>query len=226
MTRVKSIFLAFLGLVAFCTTDGYAQKVPDKAEADWQVCKDLLSKSELPQWHPNFNIKKNMLKETNEKNIYRVEGNSFQVKSLRSDYYVRKVGEEYRSLFDKRYPVESFANLLLARVSGDKRLVELRHHQYGNHIATMTIPLSRLHNLFGPDMEMYCRVTVESNTELSAWLVFYQSKAKFIHLLELKAPVRSVFLSDGSFSGDFYSNIPQGNIKNLFQNDNQHNDEN
>jgi len=214
------MYLVLCALFAFCTTDGYAQKGSDKAEADWQVCRDLLSGNELPQWRPNFNIKKNELRETDEKNIFRVEGNAFQVKSLRSDYYVRKIGEEYRPLFDRRYPVESLANLLLARVSGGKRLVELRHHQYGNHIANMTIPLNRLHNLFGPDMEIYCRVTVENNTELSAWLVFYQSKEKYIHLLELNAPVKSIFLSEGTFSGDFYSNIPQGNIKNLFQNDN------
>jgi hypothetical protein len=220
MYKVQSKCLVFCVFLALCTSDGYAQKITDKAEADWQVCRDLLSVSELPQWYPNSNIKKNMLKETNEKNIYCVEGKSFQVKSLRSDYYVSKVGEEYRPLFDRRYPVESFANLLLARVSGGKRLVELRHHQYGNHIASMTIPLNRLHNLFGPDMEIYCRVTVEGNTGLSAWLVFYQSKEKYIHLLELNAPVKSVFLSEGTFSGDFYSNIPQGNIKNLFQNDN------
>ena len=85
----------------------------------------------------------------------------------------------------------------------------------------MTIPMQRIYNLFGPKMEMYCRVSVSGNNELSAWLVFYERKEQYIHLLELKTAIKSLFEDGGMFYGDFYANIPQGNIKSMFDKNNK-----
>jgi len=203
-------------IFTFCATTLSAQQMPDKADADRQVCRDLLAEREPLNWHPKFVWKEGMLKETNERNLYRVTGEAFQVKSLRSDFYVRQENGKWHPIYDSRYPVESLVNLLLAHVQENNHLIELRHHQYGNHIVMMTIPLQRIHDLYGPNMEMYCRVAVASNNELNAWLVFYQRQSQYIHLLELKTPIKSLFISGSTMHGDFYANIPQDNIKSLF----------
>ena len=193
-----------------------AQEMPDKADADRQVCRDLLAEREPLNWHSKFVWKEEMLKDTYERNVFRVMGEAFQIKSLRSDFYVKQENGKWHPIYDSRYPVESMVNLLLAHVQKNNHLIELRHHQYGNHIAMMTIPLQRIHDLYGPNMEMYCRVDIADNNKLNAWLVFYQRQRQFIHLLELRTPVKSLFESGGTLQGDFYANIPQGNIKNIF----------
>lgn len=209
--------LVFSIILTFYATCIYSQKVYDKAEADKQVCERLLAVKHEPQnWHPEFIVKKEMLKETNERNIFRVMGDAFQVKSLRSDFYVKKEKGKWYPIYDSRYPVESLANLLLARIQNNSHQIELRHHQYGNHIASMTIPLQHLHNLFGPDMELYCRVAIANNNELEAWLVFYQKDEQFIHLLKIRTPTKPLFDQNSTLCGDFYANIPQGNIKSIF----------
>lgn len=208
-------------IFASCVLTTYAQKIYDKAEADQQVFNSLLEDNGSIDWFPDFSFKEELLRETNEKNIYCIVGNFFQVKSVKSDFYVRKAGEKWYPLFDRRYPVESLVNLLLAHVHENKRQIELRHHQYGNHIAVMTIPMQRIHNLFGPKMEMYCRVSIVGNNELNAWLVFYEREEKYIHLLDLKTPIKSLFDENAIFHGDFYANIPQGNIKSIFDKNNK-----
>lgn len=210
---MQKLLLSFI--LAFCTLCTSAQKVEDKAEADQQVLMELLADRELQNWHPKQNIEEELLKETNERGIFRVAGEAFQVKSLRSDYFVKRVNGKWQPLFDSRYPIESMVNLLLARVPSANRQIELRHHQYGNHIALMTIPLSRLFDLWGHKMEIYSRVAIGSNRELQAWLVFYDRQAKHIHLLELKTPAKQLFESETPLRADFYSNIPQDNIKSL-----------
>ena len=180
-------------ILTFSATGIYAQKVYDKAEADKQVCEKLLAIEHEPlNWHPEFDVKKEMLKETNERNIFRVMGETFQVKSLRSDFFVKKEKGKWYPIYDSRYPVESLTNLLLARIHNSRHQIELRHHQYGNHIASMTIPLQHIHNLFGPAMELYCRIAVASNKELEAWLVFYQKDEQYIHLLKMKTPTKKI----------------------------------
>lgn len=210
------IFMSFISVV-------YAQSTYDKAEADQQICKELLATSELQNWHSDFIVNDDMLKETSERNIYKVAGRAFQIQSLRSDFYVKLVNDCWTPIFERRYPVESMINLLLAHIYNNKHLIALRHHQYGNHIANMTIPMQHIYNLFGPKMEMYCRVSIVGHNELNAWLVFYNRQAQYIHLLELNASVTSLFDPNSTFKGDFYANIPQGNIKSLIINDKENN---
>ncbi len=202
-------------ILALCTVCANAQKVEDKAEADQHVLMDLLKGSETKNWHPEQSIEKTCLRETNERGIFRVEGEAFQIKSLRSDFFVKSVHGKWQPLFDSRYPVESMVNLLLARVPAGKRQIELRHHQYGNHIALMTVPLSRLFNLWGPIMKIYSRVAIVDNHELQAWLVFYEQQSKYIHLLELRMPAKQLFDPEIPLHAEFYANIPQDNIKSL-----------
>ena len=204
---------SFLFSLIFCALVVYAQKTHDKAEADRQVFQELINEREMHHWHPDLIVKEDMLKETQERGVYCVEGTVFQVKSLRADYDLKYDSRKWLPIYDSRYPVESLVNLLLARIDNNLHLLELRHHQYGNHIANMKIPLQRFHDLFGPDMDMYCRVSIPNNDELNAWLVFYQSHNQYIHLLELTIPTKALFVTNGIFYGDLYTNIPQGNIK-------------
>ena len=205
--------ITFVSIILLCSLTMSAQKNQDKAEADKQICTELIEGRSGKEWHPELALNDALMEETNERNVFCVKGDAFQVNSLRSDFYVRRVKGQWQPIFERRYPVESLVNLLMGCIPNRGHRMELRHHQYGNHIATMTIPLQRIHDVLGPGMRMYCRVAVEDNATLSAWLVFYEARAKYIHLLELNTSLESLFAADGTLHADLYANIPQDNIK-------------
>lgn len=76
----------------------------DKAEADQIIYQMLTEKSQTENWHSELVIESSRLEATPEQDIYIVPGDSFQIKSLRSDFYVRKEASRYVVINDGRYP--------------------------------------------------------------------------------------------------------------------------
>lgn len=197
----------------------------DKADADQLIYQMLTSSSQTEDWHPAMIIQNDNLKETSEKGIYIVSGDSFQIKSLRSDFYVIKKEDSWVPLNDGRYPLETMVNLLMNRINDNSHPLKLRHHQYGGHKPRFTIPMQNLFNLLAPNMQLYCSVTYIDEHEIRAILVFHQQKLNFIHMLELKVDTRKLTDATSTISGDLYTNIPQGNINNIFKEKNTKNNE-
>lgn len=189
----------------------------DKADADKLVYQMLTSAKQTENWHPAMIIRSDELKETAEKGIYIVSGDSFQIKSLRSDFYITKKDDSWVPLNDGRYPLETMTNLLLNRITDNRHKLELRHHQYGGIAPRFTIPMQNLFDLLARNMQLYCSVTYIDEHEIRAILVFHQQKLNFIHMLELKIDTRKLTDATSTISGDLYTNIPQGNVNNIFR---------
>jgi hypothetical protein len=51
---------------------------------------------------------------------------------------------------------------------------------------------------------------------LNATIILFNRMFSYMHLLTIKTPVNKLFEENGILEADFYSNIPQHNIKNLF----------
>lgn len=189
----------------------------DKAEADQIVYQMLTSKMQTENWHPELLILNSQLRETAEEGIYIVEGDSFQIKSLRSDFYIYKKKDTWTPINNRRYPMETMVNLLLNRITDNKHILELRHHQYGNKTPHIKIPMQNLYDLFARNMQLYCSVTYINEAEIRAILVLHQLKMDFIHMLELKVSTKELFDEKSLVSGEFYTNIPQSNVKDIFR---------
>lgn len=189
----------------------------DKADADRLVYQMLTSPTQTENWHPTVDIQQNHLKETAEKGIFIVSGDSFQIKSLRSDFYVIRKEDSWTPLNDGRYPLETMVNLLMNRITDNQHNLELRHHQYGGITPRFTIPMQKLFDLLARNMQLYCSVTYIDEHEIRAILVFHQQKLDFIHMLELKVDTRKLAEVTSTISGDLYTNIPQGNVNNIFR---------
>lgn len=189
----------------------------DKADADKLVYQMLTSSTQTENWHPAMIIRQNDLKETLEKGIYIVVGDSFQIKSLRSDFYVIKKDDSWIPLNDGRYPLETMVNLLMNRITDNQHPLALRHHQYGGITPRFTIPMQNLFDLLARNMQLYCSVTYIDEHEIRAILVLHQQKLNFIHMLELKVDTRKLTDATSIISGDLYTNIPQGNVNNIFR---------
>ena len=210
MNRITLLCLSLLLATAI-----HAQT--DKAEADQIVYEMLTSKTQTENWHPGLVIIDSQLQETAEKGIYIVPGDTFQVKSLRSDFYVYKQNNQWTPINDPRYPMETMVNLLQNRSSANQHTLHLRHHQYGGKILEFDIPMQNLFDILARNMQTYCSVTFIDQHEIRAVLVFHQQKLDFIHMLELKVNTRKLHDPQSTISGDFYTNIPQGNVRNLFK---------
>ena len=196
---------------------GHTSAQTDKAEADQIIYEMLTAKNQTENWHPTMIIQESLLKETNEKGIYIVPGDSFQIKSLRSDYYVYQEKEQWKPINDARYPLETMVNLLLNRITDNQHMLEIRHHQYGGNKPTITLPMQDIFDLLARNMNLYCSVTFINQHEIRAILVFHQRSLNFIHMLELIVKTKKLFDAKSTISGDFYTNIPQNNVKDIYR---------
>ena len=202
-------------VLAFIIGHAYAQT--DKAEADQIIYEMLTAKSQTENWHSGMLIQESQLKETNEQGIYIVPGDSFQIKSLRSDFYVYRKNNQWEPINDARYPMETMVNLLLNRITDNWHMLEIRHHQYGGKNPIITLPMQNLFDLLARNMNLYCSVTYINEQEIRAILVFHQRSLNFIHMLELKVKTKKLFDAKSTISGDFYTNIPQHNVNDIFR---------
>lgn len=189
----------------------------DKAEADRIIYQMLTADRQTENRHPRLVILGSQLQETSEKGIYIVPGDSFQIKSLRSDFYVSKKGGEWQPVNDGRYPVETMVNLLLNRINDNQHRLKLRHHQYGGKIPQINLPMQDLFDLLAHNMQLFCSVTYIDEHEIRAILVFHQKKLNFIHMLELKVNTTELMNPTSTLMADFYTNIPQGNVSSIFR---------
>lgn len=210
MTRIFYIFILMVLAVS-------VKAQTDKAEADQIIYEMLTSETQTENWHPGLIILSSQLKETVEKGVFVVSGDSFQIKSLRSDFYVYKKDDLWTPINDRSYPMETMVNLLLNRINDNQHVLEIRHHQYGGKNPSISLPMQNLFDLLARNTELYCSVTFIDKHEIRAILVFHQQKMNFIHMLELKADTRKLFDLKSTFYGDFYTNIPQNNVKDIFR---------
>lgn len=210
MRTANTMMACMLSMLAFA-------QATDKHDADMLIYNELTAGYETENWHENLIITKDMLKETEEAGIYIVRGDSFQVKSIRSDFYVREEMGRWTPLNDGRYPLETMTNLLLNRIHNNQHQLELRHHQYGGQKPKILIPMQNIFDLFARNMQMYCSVTYIDKYEVRAVLIFHQQKMNFIHMIEMKVPTRKLADPKSTMTGELYTNIPQGNLDSLFR---------
>lgn len=189
----------------------------DKAEKDLLIYQELTANYEMENWHPDLIVARHMLKETDEKGIFIVKGDSFQVKSIRSDFYVCKNNGQWVPLNDPRFPLETMVNLLMNRIDNNHHQLQVRHHQYGGEIPTVSIPMQKLFDMLARNMQLYCSVTNIEKDEIKAVMIFHQERRNFIHMLELKISMENLFDEESTLTGDLYTNIPQGNVNSIFR---------
>lgn len=211
---MRKLVLVFIFISVHLT--GYAQ-AKEKAEADELIYQELIAGYEAENWHPKLIILGRMLEETSEKGIFIVKGDSFQIKSLRSDFYVWKRNGDWSPINDSRYPLETMVNLLLNRVENNQHKLSIRHHKYGGEKPVISIPMQNLHDLLARTMQLYCSVTYIGKDEIRAILVFHQERMDFIHMLELRIPTSQLFDESSTLMGDLYTNIPQSNVNSIFR---------
>ena len=192
MFKRKSLRIGFF-LTAFLISVSAGAQDRDKVSADTLLYEQLCAKHVTENYHAPYTVNKRDLQSTAERGIYIVKGKSFQVKSLTSDFYVRENRGSYEPIFDKRYPVESFTNILLNRVKENKLKIEITQHMYGN---TKKVPVQNMQNIYdllARNIDIYCSVTSINKEKMEATLVFHHRKLNFIHMFIVSVPTDDLF---------------------------------
>lgn len=214
---IRPSYSLLLLLLLFSMNQIYAQS--DK-KSDDELLYNLLSDDfDDDNWHPTIVINDSLLMQTNEQGIYLHKGDTFQIKSLNDNLYLRSLpNQAYEVIFDKKYPVESLTNLLLNRVVNNTLTVELTLHVYGNKKKQLIIPMQRIYDRLARHVRLYTMINSVSAERLQATLVMHHPSINVIHLFVINVKMSDLFSNKGVLQADLYGNIPQNNIKDLFQN--------
>lgn len=186
----------------------------DKSQADVMVYESLSNSASVNYDADRVDFKTSDLVKTNERTVFILPGDYYQLETLRSDCYLKKKWNGYVVISDMRYPVETFTNQLLNKVKSG-HVLHVKHHQYGQKIPILKTSLQSVFSLFLPTMKPYVSVTSINEKEIEAILIFHHPKLDFIHLFIIKTSTDGLLNNGNVIHGDFYTNIPQDNVKSL-----------
>jgi hypothetical protein len=150
--------------------------------------------------------------------IFERKGDFFINPKINSDIYCfRNSKGEFYPVYDDSYPDISLKNLFLMPQMNTNLKLHIKHHQYSNFTPEFEMKLDDFVCFFRTDANIYSHVETTKQDTLEIYVVVHSKKFNYIHMLCAKTNVNTVFQSTGTtIQAEFYSNIPQHNIKNLF----------
>lgn len=146
--------------------------------------------------------------------IYIKKGSFFHTSKLSNDaYYVQGDDKIYYPVLDSKFPLLSVSNILLGLTTQNPK-VHIKHRMYGNFTPNFTIRLNKIFNCFDKDFNLYVGVQKLDNNQIQGVLVFHNYTYNYTHMLIVKIDQNDIDNIDNVIlNADFYSNIPQHNIK-------------
>lgn len=146
--------------------------------------------------------------------LYIRKGSIYLTSKINSDTYYQRSESKYQLVFNSEYPAESLANLLTAK-QGKSLILKITHRMYGGFTPEFSIPLSRFLCLFSTGFSTYCIFKRQNLDKIQVSAVLCSNDFGYIHLLRIKTTSGQLFTDNGILTADFYTNIPQHNLKNL-----------
>jgi hypothetical protein len=146
--------------------------------------------------------------------IYVDRGNSFLIPQINNDLFYVKADSTYHLALDKSLIAESFANALLVSV-GNNYTMNITHRMYGNVVKQYTVSSRDFDDYFSHDYERYFGIESLEEENMTGTLILSDRDAGSIHLAFVSISLDSL-LSGGNIDIQMHSNIPQHNIKSLF----------
>jgi len=195
----------------------------DKKESDELLNKSLFGSDRLCTENNNLLgggdvITESELEFNKEKNIFTKKGVEFILSVINSNTYYKKTGKIFDLLFSADFPAESFTNLVVKNMGTMNHKLHVTHRMYGNFSPDFDISLKEFLCYFQDDFDFFAAVSSPDSKQLKLTAILRNKEYNFIHLLLISAPVENIFSQDGLLTAEFYSNIPQQNIRSLIGN--------
>ena len=130
-------------------------------------------------------------------------------------HYTKKA-TGFAPIFSISTPEKSLSNLFQTRQNGiDKKLL-ITHRQYGYFTPEIELPLNNFLALFEKDFNIYSSTGKNKKGEWQTIVVIQHKILNYIHLLRAVTTNEALQENPLIMKADFFSNIPQHQIKNLF----------
>ena len=149
--------------------------------------------------------------------IYVLPGRAYMIDSLKDEtFYVLKEGQ-VAPLFAKEYPLQSLQNLLMGCAPAVKTDLHVRYRTYEREKVYCSMSLSRfLGYMQQQGMDFYAAAYDAGSGIVQCLLLMHHPVYDYIHMLVVNG-TPSLYTGERTvLEGDFYTFIPQHNIKSLF----------
>ena len=156
-----------------------------------------------------------------DKDFYTQKGAEFILPSVNSNMYYQKKGNKFELLFTKDLPMESFTNLVMRNMGEMNHKLHVTHRMYGNFSPDFNISLQEFLCYFKEEYNFFAGATfpdAKDPSKIKLTAILRNKEYSYLHLLIISAPVDNLFSQGGLLTAEFYSNIPQNNIRNLLGN--------
>ena len=188
----------------------------DKKESDQNIGESFVNDDNCVFTSVNDNVSASGLSRVEGTDLYVRKGNTFLIDQINSDTYYQRSDGLYQLVFDAAYPALSLANLFITKLPKNNLSLKITHRRYGGFTPEFTITLSKFFCLFDAGFSTYCILHRTETGKVRVSVVLYNRDFNYIHLLRIQTTVEQLFATDGTLTADFYTNIPQHNLKSLF----------
>ena len=188
----------------------------DKKESDKNIGESFASDDDCTFTSVSDNVSASELSRLEGTDLYVRKGNVFLIDPINSDTYYQRSDGIYQLVFDADYPAHSLANLFIRKQFGNNLSLKITHRMYGSFTPEFTIPLNKFLCLFDAGFSTYCVLHRAEPGKIRVSVVLHNRDFNYIHLLRIQTTVEQLFTKGGILTADFYTNIPQHNLKSLF----------
>jgi len=192
----------------------------NKKESDIILGKQLLENRCEHLSKENISVKKNELEPLPSNNtVFFRKGGEYILSELNADtYYIQNSDNNFIPVTDVGNPALFLKNLLLIPQLKTTLKIHIKHRMYGNFTPEFEIKPHDFNCFFQPEFDIYCHVDDSKEGLLKATIVLHNRMFNYMHLLSITTSEKILFQENGVLEAEFFSNIPQHNIKNLFDN--------
>ena len=187
----------------------------DKKERDEQLAAQLSqhkAKAIIEQSH--INIDNNASLQFFQDSVYIYPGKHYVIPQMNSNLYFMKIGDNFEIVFNSRWPVATFQNVMLS-ATGHDYTIRVAHRQYGWEIKRYEMKSRDFFDYFANDYDRYFGIETLERDTLSGTLILADRTAGNIHLAYVSINLWDL-LNEGIMEMTFDSNIPQHNIETLY----------
>jgi len=188
----------------------------DKTESDQNIGESFVNDDNCEFTSINDLVAASELSRIEGTDLYLRKGIAFLNEQINSNCYYQRSDNVYQPTFDAAYPVHSLANLFITKRPSSNLSLKITHRMYGGFTPEFTIPLDKFFCLFDAGFSIYCILQRTTNNKIQVSVVLHNSEFNYIHLLRVQTTTEQLFAENGILPADFYTNIPQHNLKSLF----------
>ncbi len=144
------------------------------------------------------------------------KGTTYAIQAINSDTYYTKNDSVFELVCDPSYPEETLSNYILEHCPNPHIKFRIQHRMYGNFSPAYEMSINRFMDFFRREFNVFTASQQGGDGRIRTTVVFQNKQFEYTHILFIDTPIDSLFDATGTIHADFYSNIPQDNIKNLY----------